>query len=96
MKCIVIIYNAAIEDRVNEALDGIIEKFTLFEKVLGKGKNSQPHMGNSVWPATNKLIFSILNNENDIDIIKEKLKEIKNEYINEGLKLLIFPVEELV
>jgi nitrogen regulatory protein PII len=96
MKCIVIIYNAAIEDRVNEALGGMIEKFTIFEKVLGKGKNSQPHMGNSVWPATNKLIFSLLNNENDIDIIKERLNKIKNEYINEGLKLLVFPVEELI
>jgi len=96
MKCIVIIYNAAIEDRVNEALGGMIEKFTLFEKVLGKGENSQPHMGNSVWPATNKLIFSVLNNENDIDIIKERLKKVKDEYINEGLKLLVFPVEELI
>ena len=95
MKCIVRIYNAAIEDRINEALGGIIEKFTLFEKVLGKGKNSQPHMGDSIWPAINKLIFSVLN-ENDIDIIKEKLKIVKDEYLNEGLKLLVFPVEELI
>ena len=95
MKSVVIIYNAAIEDVVMEALKGLIDKYTVFGRVTGKGKNSTPHLGDNIWPATNKLLMANVGDEL-VDKIKDALLPIKKENIKEGLKLFVYPVEELI
>ncbi len=95
MKSIVIIYNAAIEDVVMEALRGQVEKYTVFDRITGKGKNSVPHFGDNIWPATNKLLMAVVE-ENIVKKVKDALLPIKEDYKTEGLKLFVFPVEELI
>ncbi len=95
MKCIMIIYNSAIEDVVHNALSGIVEKYSLLDKITGKGNNSVPHLGDNIWPATNKMMITIVNDD-VVAKVKSALAPVKENYISEGLKLFVLPVEELI
>ncbi len=95
MKCIMIVYNSAIEDVVHSALSGIVEKYSLLDKITGKGKNSVPHLGDNIWPAINKMMITIVNDD-VVAKVKSALAPVKENYISEGLKLFVLPVEELI
>ena len=95
MKSVIIVYNAAIEDIVWESVGKLIEKYTVFDRITGKGKNSTPHIGDNIWPATNKILMTVVE-DSAVSKIKDALIPVKKENITEGLKLFVYPVDELI
>ena len=95
MKMVFIVFNAAIEDEIMEALGKCcVTNYTKFPDLHGRGGHSDPHLDTHIWPGANHgLLIAV-----DV-IVKDKiLKEVKNlkaEYAKEGIKAFVLPVEEV-
>jgi nitrogen regulatory protein PII len=95
MKAILIIYNMAIEDDVNEALQQLgVDCYTKFTKVLGKGELSQPHLDTAVWPIANNATF-VVTDQAKATAITEKIRQMREKYASEGLKAFVWPIEDV-
>lgn len=95
MKMVMIIYNEAIDEEVMDSLQSCcIEHFTKWQRVLGKGQASDPHLDTSVWPGVNNVCMTVVD---DIKVkpILSKIKELRTRLGKEGIKAFVLPVEEI-
>lgn len=96
MKIVIVVYNSSINDHIMEALtDCRIEEYTKIPNVFGVGRNSGPHMGTHIWPATNSLLM-ISCNEDEARMLLDKLTAIKEKYSKLGIKAFVVNQEEAV
>ena len=96
MKFVIIVFNSSIEERVIDAVKECgIEEYTRIPTVYGVGKNSGPHMGTHIWPATNSLLIISCDDESSKRLM-EKMKELKEHYLRLGLKAFVLNEEETV
>lgn len=95
MKMVLIVYNEAIDDEVMAVLENCgIESFTKWQKVLGKGKLSGPHLNSNVWPGANNVCMSVIE---DIEVspLLNQIKNLRKTLSKEGIKAFILPLEAL-
>ena len=87
MKRIEIIANQSIEADLFEAINrrGAGKKFTKVPGIMGAG-NSDPKMGDHIWPEENVMII-IYCDEQEAQLLKEAVREVKEHFPREGLKL---------
>ncbi len=97
MKMVLISYYAGIEEELTEVLSSLgIEGYTKWERVLGRGKTSGPHLGTHIWPKTNALL-SIALEDAQASLLMEKVQELKATPLGkEGIKAFLWPIEEMV
>ena len=62
-------------------------KFTKINPVMGAG-NSNPHLGDSVWPQLN-LMYIIYCDQDEAEKIKEIVVKLRKLYITEGIACFI-------
>lgn len=95
MKMVMVMYNEAIDVEVMEVLAGCgLEFYTKWQRVLGKGHISEPHLDSNVWPGLNNVLCVVCED----DIAKKLLscvKELRKTLNKEGVKAFVLPVEEL-
>jgi hypothetical protein len=97
MKMVFVSYYVGIEEELMEILSSLgIEGYTKWERALGRGKTSGPHLGTHIWPKTNALLaFAI--NDTKISPLLGKIRELKATPVGrEGLKAFLWPLEEMV
>ena len=84
-----IICSQALEEDFSEEFKnaGIGQKFTKINPVMGAG-NSNPHLGDSVWPQLN-IMYIIYCNEDEAEKIKETVAKLRKLYITEGIACFI-------
>ncbi len=87
MKRIEIVANQSIEADLFEAINrrGAGKKFTRIPGIMGAG-NSDPKMGDHIWPEENVMII-IYCEEEEAALLKDAVEEIKERFPREGLKL---------
>lgn len=97
MKMVLISYYVGIEDELREILSSLgIAEFTKWERVLGQGKTSGPHLGTHIWPKTNALLALALNDQ-EVPPLLDKIKGLKASPLGrEGIKAFVWPLEEIV
>jgi nitrogen regulatory protein PII len=96
MKMVMIIYNEAIDEEVLGALQACcIEHFTKWQRVLGKGQASDPHLDTSVWPGVNNVCMTVVEDKKVAPIVA-KVKELRTRLGKEGIKAFVLPVEEIM
>lgn len=97
MKMVFISYYVGLEDELMEILSSLgIAEFTKWERVLGKGKTSGPHLGTHIWPKTNALLALALNDQ-EVPPLLDKIGNLKVSLLGqEGIKAFIWPLEEIV
>lgn len=97
MKAVMIIFNHGITEEVNEALEGLkIRGYTRFLDVHGVGTvDGEPHLGSHVWPTKNSVIFTIIQDDL-VDPLLDKIKEIDREAKEQGIHAFVLPVEKMV
>ncbi len=97
MKMVFIAYYVGLEDELMELLNSLaINEFTKWEKVLGQGQTSGPHLGTHIWPKTNALLALALNDQK-VPPLLDKIKNLKGSLLGqEGIKAFIWPLEEIV
>jgi nitrogen regulatory protein PII len=92
MKRIEIIANRSIEEDMFEAFEkaGVAQHYTKIPEVMGVG-NSGPRMGDHIWPEEN-FILIVYCEDDEAEGIKRVTGELKEFFVNEGIKLFEIPV----
>ena len=93
MKGILVIYNAAVEEAVWEALaDAGVEHYTKFEQILGHGEGSGPRLGDHIWPGHNNCLFIAAEGEKAA-ALTEGIKRARRRVAGEGLRAFWWEIE---
>ena len=94
MKTIFITYDQANHDNVLEVLDrSNVRGYTLLEQVKGRGsKTGNPHMGSHAWPTMNSAIITVVDDD-VVDILMQRLKEVDTDNEMLGLRAFVWNVE---
>ena len=95
MKRIELFANNSVETEIVRALEENIKDFyyTLVPEIHGKGKTKY-RLGTTTWPETNFLLITYLEDD-DVEILKNVVIEVKKRFPQEGIKLFIVTSVEL-
>ncbi|MBE3582399.1 MAG: transcriptional regulator [Thermoanaerobacteraceae bacterium] len=92
MKLCLIIYNGDYDEDVMEMLNSLgVTGFTKWDRVLGKGKNSEPRLDDPVWPGFNCAIAAVISDDEQERIVQE-LKKFSFRLDGKGFKVFVLPV----
>lgn len=94
---VLISYYVGIEEELMEVLSSLgIEGYTKWERALGRGRTSGPHLGTHIWPKTNALL-SVALEDLKASLLMKKVQELKATPLGEeGIKAFLLPLEEMV
>lgn len=97
MKIVLISYYVGIEEELMEVLSSLgIKGYTKWERAVGRGKTSGPHLGTHIWPKTNAILAVALEDAQTC-LLMEKVRELKATPLGkEGVKAFLWPLEETV
>lgn len=94
MKLVLIAYNEALGKAVEDILDANgADGWTRWEKVLGKGRSSGPHLGTHVWPKANNVL-AVFTDEETAATLLDGIREMRKHLSKEGVKAFLLPCEE--
>jgi hypothetical protein len=97
MDMIMIAYNQVLDEEIMELLeDAGIDRYTKWQRVLGKGEDSDPHLDTPVWPAANMVLGIILKEKRKLQRLVKGLKKLDAEVGDKGLFAFRWPVERIV
>lgn len=92
MKLLFITYDVDFDEGVMEMLDSLgVTGFTKWDRVLGKGKNSEPRLDDPVWPGFNCAVAAVISDEEQERIL-EDLKKFSLRFDGKGFKVFVLPV----
>ncbi len=95
MKLVVIAYNEALDEEVQELLQANgVDAFTKWTKVYGKGQASGPHLGTHVWPKANNVL-AVLTGDETAPRLLHDVRALRTRLANEGIKAFVLPCEEV-
>jgi nitrogen regulatory protein PII len=95
MKLIFLIFNSPLEPEVRDLLKNVeVVHYTRWENVKGVGETG-PHFDDEVWPAVNIALMFSLENEKK-ESVAEGVRKIREQFPDEGIRMLISPLEEIV
>lgn len=94
MKMILITYNHSLDDEMVELIESSgVSGWTRIEGVTGTG-GSEPHMGSKVWPATNNMLFTAVE-DRLVKKIKAAGKKLAERFPDEGMRIFIWTLTEM-
>ncbi len=95
MKLIFLIFNSPLEPDVKDLLKKAeVAHYTRWEKVKGVGETG-PHFDDEVWPSVNIALMFSLENEKKNEVA-EGVRKIREQFPDEGIRMLVLPLEEIV
>jgi len=93
-RMLVVVYNNILDNAIRKLLeDKEVCGFTELEQVKGKGCRTGFALGTPVFPDINNMVF-IIESRDRIDAVVAELKQLKQAFPEEGLKMFTVPVEE--
>lgn len=96
MKLLFITYDVDFDEDVMEMLNSLgVTGFTKWDRVLGKGKNSDPKLDDPVWPGFNCAVAAVINDD-DQEKILEELKKFSLRLDGKGFKVFVLPVISVI
>ena len=95
MKLIFLIFNSPLEPDVKDLLKKAeVVHYTRWEKVKGVGETG-PHFDDEVWPSVNIALMFSLEDEKK-DVVTGGVRKIREQFPDEGIRMLVLPLEEIV
>jgi len=92
MNLLFIIYDADFDEDVMEMLNALeVTGFTKWDRVLGKGKNSEPRLDNPVWPGFKCAVAAVISDDDQERILKD-IKKFSLLLDGKGFKVFVLPV----
>jgi nitrogen regulatory protein PII len=97
MKAVFIIFNQAITNKVEKALElAQIKGFSKWNEMVGAGSNEgEPHLGTHVWPSLNSGIFTVLEDEK-VKTLLNLIEQINNIAEAQGIHAFVWNIETMV
>lgn len=97
MDMVMIVYNQAIDEEVLELLGEVgIDRYTKWQRVLGKGEASNPRLDTPVWPGANMVLGLVIKEKRRLQRLLKGLKKLDAEMGDKGLFAFRWPVERIV
>jgi len=94
MKMVIIAYNEAVDEEITEILKFNSQvEFTKWTKVLGQGKNSEPHLMTNIWPKANNVLMACVGDDSAKKIL-DGIRELRKTMGHEGVKAFSLPVDD--
>ena len=95
MKLIFLIFNSPLDPEVKDLLKKAeVVHYTRWERVKGVGQTG-PHFDDEVWPSVNIALMFSLEDEKK-DLMSEGVRKIRKQFPDEGIRMLVLPMEEIV
>ena len=96
MKMFFMVYDADFDEDVISALTAAdVAAYTKWDRILGKGRNSEPRLDDPVWPGFNQAVALVV--EDDIgDRLFAAMKELSSEIGENGFKVFELPVLRVI
>lgn len=95
MKLIMICYNEAMDDEIDELMQQAdVKGYTKWTKVLGKGTTSEPHLLSHIWPKANN-VMAVAVEEDTAKTILEKVRDMKTKAGTIGLKAFMWEIDDV-
>ena len=96
MKLLYITYDVDFDEEITEMLDLLeVTGFTKWDRVLGKGQNSEPRLDTPVWPGFNCAIAAVVSDEH-LEKFIEKFKSFSSQFDDKAFKVFVLPVSAVV
>lgn len=97
MKAILITYNQALTEKVEETLDRLfIRGYTQWTNVKGRGTTKgEPHMGTHTWPALNTAVLTVIKDD-EANRLLEEMDKLKQSAEEQGLRAFVWNIETTV
>lgn len=97
MKSILITFDQAHYNHILEILErNNCRGFTSWQQVSGRGsRNGEPHYGSHAWPSLASAIITVVDDEK-VDSVLSKLKELDDERPKLGLRAFVWAVEKSI
>ena len=97
MKMVMIVYDAGYDDEVREVLDSCeAPGVTIWRRVLGTGKRSDPKMDDSVWPGYNNALMTAVPDDPGLDALFKALGDLMTRMGGKGIKVFSWPLEKVL
>ena len=97
MEMVMIVYNQAIDEEVLELLEEVgINRYTKWQRVLGKGEDSNARLDTPVWPGANMVLGLVIKEKRKLQRLTKGLKKLDAEVGDKGLFAFRWPVEKIV
>ena len=94
MKMFLVIYCEAADEEVIAALkEAGIHGYTKMVEARGEGTETEPKLGTHCWPGKNNILFMALPDE-EIPRITARVRELKRNHPQAGVRSFLLPVEE--
>ena len=71
-----------------------ISGYTLWKDVIGEG-DSEPKHGTHIWPAMNNVVLVAVD-EKHLERIKKDFEKVRQQHPEEGMRMFVMPLEEVV
>lgn len=95
MKLFLTIYDVTYDEDIMKTLsDCCVTGFTKWDRVHGKGPNSDPKMDTSVWPGYNSVIAVVADGDNE-EVVRESLRAAAKGLHGSGIIIYELPVAEV-
>jgi hypothetical protein len=96
MKMLILVYNDASDETVTGALKKAhIQRYTKWKEAYGEGEETDPKLGNHIWPGKNNVLAVVVEDD-AMPIIRETINAIRKEHPKIGLKTFVLQVEETI
>jgi len=96
MKMLLIIYDVMYDEQVMETISKCcVTGFTKWEKVLGKGKRSDPKMDDSIWPGYNCAMMVAAEPELANGLLAA-LSDLLKQIGEKAIKVFAWPLEQVL
>ena len=97
MKAVLIIYNQALTEKVENMLDRLsIRGFTQWPTIYGRGSETgEPRMGTHTWPEINSGMLTIVEDAM-VDMLLEKVQKLNEINTEVGIRAFVWKVEMMV
>ncbi|UCC66317.1 MAG: transcriptional regulator [Deltaproteobacteria bacterium] len=97
MYMVMIVYNQAIDEEIMELLAGVkIDRYTKWQRVLGKGEASNPRLDSPIWPGANMALGIVLEDRGKVQELVEEIKKLDARVGDKGLFAFMWPVEGII
>ncbi len=96
MKMLLVIYDVDFDEDVMQMLDNLpLAGYTKWDRVLGKGKRSEPKLDDAVWPGFNNAVVIVADDEIENDVFSA-LNGLFDRLGSKGFAVFELPVMRVI
>jgi len=96
MKMLFVVYDVYFNDDVMAFLaDFNVDAFTRWDRVLGKGRKSEPKFDDAVWPGFNRALALVVDDD-AVDELFVALEKLSQKLGETGFKVFELPVLRVI